>query len=329
MIIFLIGDCMSKLKKVAGVGFSGLDIIRTDQDYYFPGGTCANVLTVLSSLGCSSRLMKAAYDNPWNSYINELLANKGVRIIEYGRAAGPIPRVIQVNTAGTHFFYTTCPKCKKKLIGIKLLTDSNARCLAAEILDVNLLFYDRISSGIKVLSNIARENQIWSFYEPNSCRVFKQLYQNAASADILKFSVDRISLKQGTDLKAALSVPESNTKLIIVTLGERGIAYSIKEDSSVFSQWYHIDALPVKNQIADTSGAGDWLTAGFINSFLEVYPQTCKSISKETVHFALLNSQILSVENCMYIGALGAFYASIDKRIALEGVVCPFCLSNE
>lgn len=312
-------------RKIVGAGFSGLDIIKAEYDYILPGGTCANVLTVLASMGWSASLLKAHYDDPWNSYVNSSLNKIGVEIVEYKNSQYAVPRVIQVNTAGCHFYYTVCPKCNKKLLLIDLPTKNITKRIESEIKESNFLFYDRISSGIKSMIDIASSNSVWAFYEPNSSRSYRQLCNNAAAADIVKFSAERISLKIGTTLKEELSSINHKTKLIITTLGNKGVAYTLKDENHQFSEWYSIDAVSIANT-GDTSGAGDWLTAGFINAFSEYYPNVTSKISHKNVLESMQNGVQASKKGCEYLGALGGVLEKVKPDIVTNGI-CQYCLS--
>lgn len=322
------GKFMKQIKTIVGTGFSGLDIIRNESiEYILPGGTCANVVAVLASLGWSSQLFKANYSDSWNIFVNNRLYEYGVNIIEYANSNELTPKVIQVNEDNRHYFYTVCPECKRRLVNIKLPTKNILKMIGSNLIETNIFFFDRISNGIKLAVKTANDNLIWTFYEPNSCRSYTQLLNNASEANIVKFSSDRISHKVANTLKNDLSLPESKTKLIIITMGIKGVAFSLKNDANHFSEWHLIDAI-IANDIVDTSGAGDWLTAGFLDVFIDHYPKVVSNISFQIVLKALQNGQNQSQICCKSLGALGALNKIDSMSIPPQKWNCDYCMSE-
>lgn len=324
---FMSGDYMQQ-KKIIGTGFSGLDIIRTDnKDLILPGGTCANVLAVLASLGWSTKLFKAQYNDEWNTYVNRRLGEFGVDVNEYASSNEATPKVIQINEGNDHRFYTVCPKCNRRLIEIRLPTINIISTQKNDVEETNVFFTDRISSGIKFARKAANAKLIWTFYEPNSNRSYAQLLNNASEFSIVKFSSERISSKVANKLKNDLSLKTCNTRLLIVTMGNKGLSFSLRTSTNLFSEWHNIDAINSTETI-DTSGAGDWLTAGFLDVFIDNYPKVTSSISYKVVRAALQNGQILSQTCCKYMGALGALDKSDNMLIPIRKWTCNYCLSD-
>ncbi len=320
---------MKKKLNVLGTGFSGLDIIKNNnEDIYLPGGTCANVLSVLSSLGWESNLIKAKYQDDWNEYVESKLKELGVNIINYKNSRKNTPRVVQVTKNEKHHFFTTCPLCKRKLINLDLPLEKHLVNLERLFYNLDVLYYDRISYGIKALVTQAQNNNIWSVYEPNTGRSYKHLLDNISEANIVKFSSERIFLSIANKLKKDLVSIDSHTKIIIITHGKKGITFSVRQQNALFSEWEEIEADNIEN-IIDTSGAGDWLTAGFINNFIKEYPKVTNDINASDVISALRSAQSLSKICCSSIGALGHFYKNIRSQASFTSVnQCTFCKSE-
>lgn len=302
----MISEEKGKLK-ILGIGFVCADIIKTkNNNTYMPGGTCANVLAVLSYLGWNSYLVKANYNDIYNELIEADLGNMGVEIINFTNTDKNTPRVLQIKNNDKHKFYTVCPECKNKLIDILLPTRKDSKKLESK-LDVNVFYYDRISDGIKSLNEFAKSKMIWTMYEPNSNRSYQQLFNNILNADIVKFSSDKIPQKVANKIKQDLENSNNNVKLIILTLEEKGVIFSYRLCNGSFSNWISVEGRKLDN-IVDTSGAGDWLTAGFLDYFVKIYPRSTCQLDEEQIIMSLQNGQLVLRESCETEGALGALF---------------------
>ncbi|EKC50488.1 pfkB family kinase [human gut metagenome] len=88
-------------------------------------------------------------------------------------------------------------------------------------------------------------------------------------------------------------------KLFIQTLGKKGLKYSLNG-----SEWNILGAFENDN-IVDTSGAGDWTTATFLN-YLKVHNAlNIAAISESLVKEGLSEAQKVGALSCSFEGARG------------------------
>jgi sugar/nucleoside kinase (ribokinase family) len=330
---------------IVGIGFICLDIIRFEDEIKIQlGGTTANVASVLSELSLQVSCFVPQYSDLWNEYLQNEIVNRNIRPILFTKTTLNTPRVIEVieREALKHKFFTVCPQCKKKLNNIVLPSQKQIESYQNYIENTNVLFFDRVSEGVKRAVEIARLNNSWVFYEPNACRFYKQLLSVAMSVDILKYSEDRISPTYSNMLKNDLET--STTKLIIITLGNKGIKYCCKSKINKFGEWKYIKANNIEN-IKDTCGAGDWLTAAFLYYYLPSHLYVDYMIENE-VEGALVQAQHMAAFACGFIGAqeifhnnmiMNQFNTAFNKQLVYNEIkaqtkdidLCEYCKSEK
>ncbi len=287
---------------VLGAGFACLDIIRTqDAELAMLGGTAANVVTILSLLGLKTEFLTAKYDGLSGKFIENAFKGRGVKCVFFMDTKTQVPKVIEGITEGKHFFVTVCPKCGKDLIKCNLPSLRQIKKNANQYEKTpNVFFFDRMSEGIKEC--ISQNRHGWNVYEPNSCRMYPSLLHGIGTADIVKYSEDRISAKI-TD-RIIRDINNTNAVLLIVTMGEMGLKYAYRNETGEFSAWNHIPALPV-DKVVDSSGSGDWLTAVFLYLFLKKYPNCTTNLSGKYIAQCLAQAQRYAARNCLFAGAQG------------------------
>ena len=305
-------------QKVLGVGLSCLDIIEHGKylDYY-NGGSCGNVIAVLSFLGFSSNLITRRYNDVAGNVLKANLAQLGINSIEVGKNPTQTPRIIEklIHEDGAyvgHKFLMECPECSQPLPKLKLLSQSDVKPVINSSISYNALYADRISPGISLLIDAFNGNGAWTIYEPNSCRNAKAFFNNASKAKILKFSSEKVPLSVAEKIRC--STERSQTLIIIQTLGKEGLRFSYRKKSGLFSQWIRLPAQPILN-LVDTTGAGDWCTAGMISCLLSYYDKSPQWIKKTNVISALQYGQALSAIACSFVGGQGLIYANKSKDI--------------
>ena len=190
-----------------------------------------------------------------------------------------------------------------------------------------MFFLDRISEGIKIGIQKAKEADAWVYYEPNSCRQYSTFYKNVAQVDIVKFSEDRIPASYADKLLFDLD-EKTQTKLIIISQGENGLKFSLKSHAGRFNEWISLKAEPIKDPV-DTSGAGDWLAATFLWNFLKEFAHTQVNLPLEIIKQLLKNAQMIAARSCMHIGAQGIFKSIDDIDFLSEYFNCEVSLLEE
>ena len=292
--------------KILGIGFSCVDMIQKDDRVKFMnGGTCLNVLTVLSQLGWKSEiLLPLLKQDALSTVFEENMRKLGVVFLGCGKSRRPVSRIIQIyDKQKKHEFILKCPKCGKKMITRPFGTEAEYEQIAHNLKNYDLLYFDRITYGIKrVVKDFAKVDKP-VIYEPNSGRNLKAVAEISGQIDVLKFSITKISLNAAE--KIAITNKDSRLKLMIATAGSEGLYFRYRENNGNFSSWIKIDGIENQN-IVDTSGAGDWLTAGFLYSFFEnkEYIYNKDSLTKAFLFGMKLSGICMQAE-----GAQGSFYS--------------------
>ncbi len=307
MKVNLIGDFMKEKINILGAGFSCVDMVKFGlKDSTYLGGTAANVLSILGMLEYDVDFLIADYNGASALWMMNALKKRNVNLKHFSITQKKAPQVIEyINYRdASHKFATICPNCKKKINGIVLPTEKQVDFLVKEKNKrYSLFFYDRISEGIK--SIIRRNDETWNFYEPNSFRIYSTFLSSAKKANILKVSEERFPKSFEKNLLDDLQ--DSDVELVIITLGSKGLKYSLRNKENRLKNWTYLIVDRVNNLI-DSTGAGDWLSAIFIYGFLNKYPFLCKDIEEEFVVNVLKKAQIVSKIVCAYEGAQGVFH---------------------
>lgn len=343
MIMNLTGESMMNTGLyILGAGFGCIDVIKAgNHAEVMPGGTATNVLSILSLLGVQTEIIMVMRADPEGQWFDKALGIRGVKRLYYTKTERPIARVVEKIDLkdGRHQFITACPHCGKSMVDVVLPTYEHVDRLKMESTGFyNLFFYDRISAGIKRIAESSKKR--WNFYEPNSCRMYKNILQGAQTASILKFSQDRIPDTIADKLLHDLQ--ESTVQLLIVSMGEKGLKFALRKKGRGLGKWIYIPVRSV-DLVVDSSGAGDWLTAVFLYNFLNKYPFYTEELDVEEIKKNLGIAQSVAAMKCSYIGAQGILrdndaMAKLENYLhirvpsivddKLENVACVCCRKN-
>lgn len=286
---------------VLGAGLISLDVLIWDGQTipvsYYVGGTCGNVMMILSYLG-------------WESYpIARLDGTKdGLRVLAdmekhkvhtdfVSTNDGKTPVIVQrnfINKDGipTHKFESRA-NMGRFYLDFKPLTMKQADAVIGRIHFVpKVFFFDRVAPAILKLATIFKEKGSVVFFEPSSRGGNVELFNKCvAVADIVKFSDQRI--------KDASQFNNVDDKLFIQTKGANGLSYRHN------SEWIHQE--PIYNShVVDTAGAGDWTAAALINElFKNNKVKSISDFSASELGKALNEAQKIGAQSCSYEGARG------------------------
>lgn len=291
-------------KSIMGCGFSCIDIISTDNKMVCDvGGTCANVLSVLSFLGWDSVLWLPDYED---DRLNMWLQETNIQCVNFMKTKKQTPKIIQVYDyeKGKHRFFTRCPWCGNRFFE-SILPNRKQAILKTEII-TDIFFCDRISDGIMEIANRTKANGGITMYEPNGLRFYNQFIDICRKFDIIKFSDERIPDKWQEQLMEDLM--RGQTKLVIVTLGERGLKFILRTEDGTFSEWNYMKSYEADGK-RDSSGAGDWLTATFLYYFIPQLETYQKDFPFHAVWDSLLKAVKMSAFACKEVGAQGLMHS--------------------
>ena len=282
-------------------GFSCIDIIKIDNDEIsLLGGTAANVASILSMIGLNTNFLQPRYIGYNHHWFENEFKKRKINLIEFKTKDITVPCIIEQLRQESHVFSTTCPICNKKINEIILPQKNNVKDLYEKIIP-NLFFYDRISSGIKMI--VQKNKTGWNMYEPNSIRIYETFLKNASDADIVKISEESISLKHIEQLKRDLDF--SKVMLFIVTSGSNGFRYSFRLGNKL-SDWIYTPA-DIALNFVDSSGAGDWFSAVFLYKFIQKYPIHVDVIDKKVLDSCFKMAAKAASYSCSFVGAQGIF----------------------
>ena len=290
-----------------GAGLISLDVLIRDGEKlpvsYYVGGTCGNVMMILSHMG-------------WNSYpiarldgtkdTDRLLADMRrhrVHTDYVSTTDGKTPVIVQRNFISkdgvpTHKFESRNGKGHFYL-DFRSLTVKQADAVIGRVNFVpKVFFFDRVSPAILRLATAFKEKGSVIFFEPSSKGGNVALFDKCVKvADIVKFADQRI--------RDCRQFDGCGDKLIIQTRGEKGLVYRLN------SRWIQLKPIVNKN-VVDTAGAGDWTAAALINKlFTGKRARRIVDLSLRDVDTALIAAQKVGARSCSYEGARGMMQSSI------------------
>lgn len=299
-----------------GIGLIALDVILNGNPLSKPkllaGGSCANVLTILSYLGWDSfPIARLSKNNGTKFLINDLKAN-GVKVdlitrTDDGSTPVIIHRILKdKNNQPKHRFEFKVPKTGQWLPSYKPVLANRVENITAFDIIPTVFYLDRVSRANIDLARHYKNMGALIFFEPSSISDDKQFKECLAISDIIKFSSDRIPNYKAT-------FEEKQSLLEIETLGSGGLQYRTANQKS--NSWKTIHAPKIDN-LLDTAGAGDWCSAGII-SILSSCFSARKSFTIKDVETAIRYGQFIAALNCCFFGARGLMYNLQSGEIQL------------
>lgn len=302
-------------------GLCCIDVINSGvENKTMLGGTAANIASVLAALGTQVDFLMAQYRGDSGKWLESALRRREIHPLYFAETKFPAPKIIETldRISGKHAFRTKCPVCDESICKL-VLPSAYQIDRKADIIDrcYNLIFYDRISAGIR---KVAKESkQGWRFYEPNSFRIYGNFIECAKTADVLKVSKEHFP--DSYENRLLTDMRNTGIQLIIISLGENGLKISVRNHNNEFADWSYIDSMPIQ-KLVDSSGAGDWMTAIFLSYFLQQYPWRNNAIERSVIIDCLLQAQEAARESCGYIGAQGMLSTARGVKYLEEKFSC-------
>jgi fructokinase len=285
-----------------GTGLVALDVLLRDERttaYSALGGSAGNVLAILAHLGWSvtpvaSLGRDAAADRIYHEF-KKLGADTRFLACEDHQYT-PVVYQLPSNGESTHRFSFSCPFCGIKR-GFSSPEDDTLSDAVLQHAPIPSVFYfDRVTPWALELAEKYRERGAIVMFEPSVIGTDLDAFQRAIkSAHILKYADDRID-----DLK---DFHRDSVEVEVQTRGKRGLQFRTQ---STASSWHELPAFAIP-YLADTAGAGDWCSAGFLFALIGSVAENGGSgfMSTRRVKESLRFGQILAALNCMQVGARG------------------------
>jgi len=300
---------MKSKPTVVGTGLLALDYIinakGNDSAHIWAGGTCGNVLTILSHFGWESFPISRLNEDDTSDYIRRDLQRWGVRL-DFTQVGTPseTPVFVQENKRTqcghvTHSFSRNCPACEALLPSYEPIETSAVKSVVESIPASDIFFMDRVSKAALMLAKQCANKGALVVYEP-SVRSDPDLeFEALKLAHIVKYSNERFENY----------IDEFNTNILleIKTEGKNGLRFRSNLINTTDNDWKHVSSIQV-GEFVDAAGAGDWCTAGLISKVGVGGFERFASITQTELIEALLFGQELSAWNCGFEGARGGMY---------------------
>lgn len=295
---------------VVGTGLIVLDLtLLQDSDAsahrVWTGGTCGNVLAILSFLGWKAHALGRIGTDSAGTCLLRDLRDSGVEPGLMREATGTpiILHRVRVTKQGVrHSYGFECPQCDQRYPSYRPITIDQSEDQIDSAKKASVFFFDRVSRGILDMAAAARNGGAIIYFEPSAAGDEGQFIEAYQTSDVVKYASNRRPKFEGWLKKAAR---KRRPSLEIETQGSEGLAFRLSDDS----RWRSRTALDVEN-VRDTSGAGDWLTAGLLFAANRMGPMTGALRDLDKVQEALHLGEALAAFNCQFEGPRGAMYAS-------------------
>lgn len=281
-----------------GTGLVVLDVIYADQKKpkFLAGGSCGNVLTILSYLGWNSYPVSRLGRDHEGNRILEDMKRWGVKTTFVHQEQMNSPRIIQkitLNNDPKHKFHIKCEH-GKWLPGRKPFLVRSLKEIKSKLPASNVFYFDRADPSALDLAKMFKKMGAMIYFEPPKFLHDDLFLECLKISDVVKHCYD-----QSSDVeKYGVKIP-----LEIRTRGKAGLQYRARFLRKHY--WKSIPAYPTSD-LVDEAGSGDWLSAGFIHATAQHKENTIQNSQK--LESALRFGQAMASLNCSYTGARGIMY---------------------
>ncbi len=237
----------------------GSDLSKAEVFVKKPGGAPANVACAIAKLGGSSKFVGCVGRDPFGSYLLEVLRQNHVDIslAQRVKTFTTLAFVSLTEDGERDFVFSRGadkelsydPELKKTIKGNMLHLGAATALLGGGLeKSYGRYFFDALTQNAFISFDPNFRGDLWLGEEE---KFIKKCMPFIEKADLGKFSLDEAQLLSGkTDLNECCDVlHELGTKIITVTMGEKGTLLSTKEGKRI------VPSIPVTP--VDTTGAGD------------------------------------------------------------------------
>ncbi|MCE9583377.1 MAG: hypothetical protein K8T20_12900, partial [Planctomycetes bacterium] len=283
---------------------------------FFAGGTCGNVLAILSYLGWRALPVARLGDNGPAERVLRDLKRCGVdseyATLEPGAATPIIVQRIRRDSSDNiyHSFSWRCPRCRSRLPGYAPVPSNALEPVIEKLPSAEVFFFDRVSRGALKLAEAAKKRDAIVFFEPSGDGEPPQLREALALAHVVKYAQER-----RTSLEEWFTDTSNPKQLLeIETLGRSGLRYRTRLGWERRVGWHQVPAFQVPI-FRDAAGCGDWLTAGIIECLGKKGLRGLRETRHEGLTAALSFGQALAAWNCGYEGARAGMYQVTSESL--------------
>lgn len=263
------------------------------------GGTCGNVMCMLSRLGWDARPQVKLIDTEEGQKLADSLASYGcdtrhVSLVPNGGFSGMTCTHRRSNKTGEHElglrpFGPNGSQFRK-------ITELRARDEVPAFLDgleeaPDVCFFDHNEAGPRKIAEELRKQGSLIYYECENNRDWNKFIKSVQVADIIKFSDENVP-----DLSFC---EEYTNKLFIQTQGSKGLQFKLRE-----GEWIHVQPQQVSN-VVDWEGCGDTITAVFLYELGNLGLPKVSELTEEQVKTALTAATEKAALCTQYYGSKG------------------------
>ena len=283
-----------------GAGLVSLDILMRGYEEtvsYKVGGTCGNVLMILAYMGWDCYPVARLNGSDQSKMMLDDMRSHGVHTDFVSTLDdGATPIIIQHNIIDkdgnpTHKFTFQGNRGSLHLDYKPVMKKTAIKVLDELQFLPSVFFFDRVSAATVSMAEHFKSRGCLVFFEPSAKAKETDFNKAIIYSDIIKFADQRL-------LDVSFTEAYRN-KLFIQTLGSKGLRFNFHGKG-----WVSLP--PVLNDnIVDTSGAGDWTTAAFLNEMAKAGITTVDELTGEKVKQFLSIAQEKASRSCSYEGARG------------------------
>ncbi len=205
-----------KRATVIGTGLVALDVVvslaEDEPPRFFAGGTCGNVLAILSYLGWRALPVARLGDNGPAQRVLRDLKRCGVET-DYTslEPSAPTPIIVEKirrDSSGNlyHAFSWTCPRCGSRLPSYAAVTGAAIETVMDGLPAPEVFFFDRVSRGALDLAEAAGRRGALIFFEPSGVgepRLFREALALARRSDEARAAL--LDLARGTSERYSIA----------------------------------------------------------------------------------------------------------------------------
>jgi sugar/nucleoside kinase (ribokinase family) len=302
-----------------GTGLVALDIIINGKintpTKIFAGGSCGNIMAILSLFGWETfPIARLKSNNAAKKLILDFKKWKVNTNLISIKDDGSTPIIIQrikEDKLGNpiHKFEFRNPNDGSWFPGYKPVLSAEVPDIIKKTKPPLVFYFDRVNRASIDFAKFYKSQGSLIYFEPSSIGEMRLFEECLQVTDVIKFSSDRIK-------EYGKLFPQQRVSLEIETQGKDGLKYRF-DLAKKEKKWNSIGSHPI-NDLVDSSGAGDWLSAGIILKLGKTGYKGFKKTDSKNVLSAIKFGQSLGSLNCMFDGARGLMYNLNKEQIELN-----------